>query len=74
VDESRDLLRPADLASKLGVSRARIYQLISAGVLPAVRCGGAIRIPIAAWERWLADQRDRALATVRSAADGHPGQ
>jgi len=59
------LLRPADLAPQLGVTTGRIYQLIAAGVLPAVRVGRSLRIPRAAWEAWLAKQASQALASTR---------
>jgi excisionase family DNA binding protein len=68
-----ELLRPSDLSRALGVSRGRIYQLIAARRLPAVRIGRSLRIPRGAWERWLGDQRDRALAAVR-APDDSPGR
>ena len=70
--ESRQMFRAADLAPLLGVCRSRIYQLIADGTLPAIRQGRAIRIPRAAWERWLAAQADRALAAVGSVAS--PGE
>ena len=63
--EEQELLRPADLAPLLGVTPSRIYQMISAGILPAVRVAGAIRVPREAWQRWLDEQRDRALKAVR---------
>ena len=63
--DEKALLRPADLAPLLDVSRSRIYQLISTGVLPAIRVGGSLRIPREAFERWLADRRDEALQAVR---------
>lgn len=55
------VLRPTDVAQLLGISRSRVYQLIAAHRLPVVREGWSIRIPRAAWERWLEDQRDQAL-------------
>jgi excisionase family DNA binding protein len=61
---SEQLLRPAQIAPLLGVSTSRVYQLIAAGVIPATRVGGALRIPCAAWERWLATQSERALASL----------
>lgn len=64
--ESPDLLRVRDVATELGVSRSRVYQLLRAGEIPAVRVGGAIRIPKGAWRAWLDEQRDRALKAVRS--------
>lgn len=65
--KERDILRPADVAPLLGVTTGRVYQLIAGRVLPAVRIGGAIRIPRSAWEQWLAEQRERAMDAVRSA-------
>ena len=56
----KELLRPSDVAPLLGVSRNRVYQMIQEGTLPAVRIGGAIRIPRAAWERWLARLEEKA--------------
>ena len=57
-------LSPGEVSVLLGVTRARVYQLISAGQIPAVRFGGAIRIPRLAWERWLQQRADQALAAV----------
>ena len=65
MEEKERLLRPADVAPLLGVTTGRVYQLIAAGQLPAVRIGGAIRIPRAAWDEWLTTQRERAMNAVR---------
>ena len=62
--EQRTLLKPADIAAQLGVTTGRIYQLIRAGVIPALRIGGAVRIPRAAWEDWLEEQRREATAAA----------
>lgn len=61
-----EFLRPAEVAPLLGITTGRLYQLIAAGEVPAVKVGGAIRIPRQAWEQWLAEQRDRALEAVRA--------
>ncbi len=58
----RDLLRPSDLSGNLGVTTGRVYQLLKEGVIPSVRIGGAIRIPRAAWDTWLAAQSEKAKA------------
>jgi excisionase family DNA binding protein len=65
LEATAQFLRPSDLASQLGLTRSRIYQLLRAGELPSVRIGGVIRIPREAWERWLAERRDEALGSVR---------
>jgi excisionase family DNA binding protein len=63
----KEMLRPADLARPLGVGRRRVYQLISAGVIPAVRVGGAIRVPKIAWEEWLRGRSAEALSSLEDA-------
>jgi excisionase family DNA binding protein len=42
------LLRPVDAAKALSLSRSKIYELISAGDLAAVKIGGSLRVPRAA--------------------------
>jgi excisionase family DNA binding protein len=66
----REVLRPSDVAAMLGVSSGRIYQLIAAGVIPATRIGGALRIPRASWEAWLQLQRRNAMAASKRAKRG----
>ena len=66
---AREMLRPRDVAPRLGVSPRRVYQLVREGGLPAIRQGRAIRIPRAAFEQWLADCATRALSAVLSATD-----
>jgi excisionase family DNA binding protein len=49
----------------LGVSRVRAYQLVKEGRVPAVRLPqGRIKIPRAAWEAWVEEQNERALANL----------
>ncbi len=42
--ETTNLLRVAEAARILGVSRATTYRLIAAGELPAVRIGGSLKV------------------------------
>jgi len=65
MNEEQRFLRPVDIASALGVSVSRIYQLLSAGAIPATRVGGAIRIPRAAWDEWLKKTSEEALASLK---------
>jgi len=64
--QQKAILSAADLAPLLGVSRSRVYQLIASGTVPAVREGRAVRIPVGAWEAWLQDRTQAALAAVRA--------
>ncbi|MEP7027692.1 MAG: helix-turn-helix domain-containing protein [Candidatus Eisenbacteria bacterium] len=64
----QEMLRPADIAPLLGVSRSRVYQLLRQGLLPSTKCGRAFRIPRAAWDQWLANQAQLALDAVRGGA------
>ena len=64
-----EMLRPADIAGRLDVTVGRIYQLIAAGVIPVVRVGGSLRIPVAAWDEWLRGRSEEALASLRRTAD-----
>ena len=59
-----DLLSAADVAALLGVSPARVYQMVSCNQLPFTRIAGRIRIPRAAWEEWLKRQTEAALASM----------
>ena len=54
----------AEVAEQLELGQVRVYQLIAAKELPAVKIAGRIRIPRAAFEQWLAQKAEAALATV----------
>jgi len=60
-----DLMRPADVAIRLGVTAGRIYQMVAGGVLPCIHRGRSVRIPRAAYDRWLAGLADEAEAAVK---------
>lgn len=44
----RILLRPAEAADLIGVSRSTLYELLARGALPSVRLGHSIRVPLEA--------------------------
>ena len=56
---NRLLYRPAEAADAIGVSRARAYELIAAGVIPSIRIGSSIRVPVDALRAWI----DRQIET-----------
>ena len=47
------LLRPAEVAEQLGVSRTRCYQLLKAGTIPSVKIGSSVRVPTSQLRRWI---------------------
>lgn len=57
-------LRPREAAALLSLSVGRVYQLLRAGELPGTRVGGALRIPVPAFQAWLQKKSDDALAGV----------
>jgi excisionase family DNA binding protein len=65
MNDSQQFLRPSQVAPLLGVTTGRVYQLIGAGLIPAVRIRGSIRIPRAAWESWLESMDKEALSSLR---------
>ena len=50
------LLRPAEAADQLGVSRTRCYQLLKAGTIPSVKIGASIRGPTGQLKAWIDDR------------------
>lgn len=64
----RLLLRPAEAAELLGISRSRIYELIASRVLPTIRVGLSRRIPAEALRRWV-EQQIPELAAPRDRDD-----
>jgi excisionase family DNA binding protein len=56
--------RPADLALLMGVDIQQIYRWMREGRLPHVRLGRAIYTPRPAWEAWMSERTQEALATT----------
>ena len=56
------LLRATEVAIALGVSRALAYKWMASGVLPTVRRGRCIRVPLSALEKWIATNTRQAVA------------
>ena len=49
------LLKPAEAAEMLRVSRARVYELLAGGELPTIKIGKFTRIPMSALREWVAE-------------------
>jgi excisionase family DNA binding protein len=73
----QNLLRPAEVARKLGVSRTWLYDAAKTGRIPSIRLGGAdgpLRFIEEDVDRWLEDARsawrpgETSAATLRRAS------
>ena len=53
------LLRVEEAASKLGIARTMMYQLVRTGEVESVRVGRLRRIPVACLEEYVEDLRTR---------------
>jgi excisionase family DNA binding protein len=49
------LLRPSEVSEMTGIGKSKTYQLISAGVIPAVRVGKSLRVAPDALRRWISE-------------------
>ena len=56
--DDRLLLRLPEVATRLGLGRSTVYDLIQRGELPVVRVGRAIRVPVGALQRWVERQTE----------------
>ena len=54
--QERLLLRPAEAAEAMGVSRSKAYELIAGGVIPSIKVGGCVRVPVGALQQWIVQQ------------------
>ncbi len=56
----RLLLTVEEAARRLGIGKTLAWELVWQGVLPSVRLGRCVRIPLAALEEWIAQRvRDK---------------
>jgi excisionase family DNA binding protein len=61
----RMLLRPAEAAEAIGVSRSRMYELLASRELPSIRVGRTVRVPVAALQAWIAERLKQNDAQAR---------
>lgn len=50
------LLRPDEAAMAIGVGRSKLYALIAAGKVPAIRVGNVLRVPLDDLRQWIEGQ------------------
>ena len=63
----RLMLRPAEAAEAIGVSRSKLYELLSSGALPSVRLGSSVRVPVSALRDWI-ERQLAATVALRTAS------
>lgn len=51
--QGRLMLRPAEAAEAIGVSRSKAYELIASGQIPSIKVGGCVRVPVEALRAWI---------------------
>lgn len=66
MDDGQLFLSVPQVARIIGASEARTYDMVAAGMLPAIRLGRRVRIPRAAFDAWAARMSEQALASVRA--------
>jgi len=59
----RMLLRPTEVADLLGIGRSKVYELISGGVIPSLRIGASVRVPVESLRAWITQQGDDSAKT-----------
>lgn len=57
-DTQRLLLSVPETARRLDIGDTLCWRLVHSGVLPSVRLGRSVRIPVRELERWIATQSD----------------
>jgi len=56
------LLRAADVAKLLALGRSKVFAMLAAGELPAVRIGRSVRVPRLALERWIEERTKHTIS------------
>jgi excisionase family DNA binding protein len=59
------LLKPAQVADSLGLSRSTVYALISARVLPSIQVGGRTLVSAEELRRWVEAQNGASRGSLR---------
>lgn len=50
------LYRPSEVAQATGYSRSKTYSLIASGIIPSIKIGKSVRVPVAALRNWIEQQ------------------
>jgi excisionase family DNA binding protein len=53
--DTERLLRVVEVVTQLGMSRSKVYRLMQEHVLPTVRVGNSVRVPMKALAQWISE-------------------
>lgn len=67
-------VRPVDAARAIGVSRSHLYALLKGGLLPSVRIGKSIRIPVDALRGWIKQNQSMDLPGTSDIRQSNGGE
>lgn len=56
--EDKLLLRPGEVALRLGIGRSKTYALINSQDIPSLRIGGSIRVSLESLKAWIAAREE----------------
>ncbi len=68
------LITPPEAAALIGIGRTRIYDLIARGVIPSIRIGRSVRVPVDALKEWVATRKPEGAAVVTRTSVGRPAK
>jgi excisionase family DNA binding protein len=54
------MLRPAEAAEAIGVSRSKLYEMIAAKEIPSIVVSGCTRVPVEALQAWITEEIQKA--------------
>jgi len=54
------LLRATEAAEVIGLGRSKMYDLIAKGVVPSIRIGKSVRVPVEELRHWVKEQTNNA--------------
>ena len=61
----KEFLETDEVAERLGVGVRQVQRLARLGRIPHIRNGRFIRVPVAAWDKFIATQTELALAGMK---------
>lgn len=62
MENTRIAISVQELGKRLGVSRAKAYELVKSAGFPSIRLGGRILVPAVQLEGWIAQQLEQQAA------------